>query len=1783
MSASATSVEASRLMPPPPPPAAAATTTTTTTTTTYTSTAGRGGGQRTGGSTAPSHYHHYAGRGPGRGPGRPPISSSTSRSGRTTGQRGPGRPPTKKRKGPGRPPNSERQQQGGGSGGRHSEIRRGPGRPPGKRKKLPLSSSGSVASKSSHSQGTNTTEPSKKRKYVKKKPITAIEVDPTQEEDSDNEEDDELEDMDFAVESPARKSGYDTDPETALDFAEGKVSTVHWDPSEIEKVGWKVRLLLNGTTIQDGRIIQYDPYSHKHKIQLDTNIDTDTFEYLGAMKNRKPNAKPPKSTWIRLRQNDAQVATELVWAHVKGYAWWPAMKMELSSPTTSAQTNPRSGYVFVHFIGAPEVATLRDSPDCVRHFSQLVKDSIIEKSKKKRNAKAIALAQLEELMLQHYKNKAARHLARKAFGMSDPVHKYVGKRIKLFSADISYPDGATVVGAVRQYSVFQKKWLVSFEIAHKVKHKVSAAWVNLQSKDCSLTLLQNDSDKPRRKSDEVIPTDTDLVPFLYGFDFSLTQKPAHAASKKKGQDQNEATDLSTNDKNKDEVELQLIEDARLAEMLKERCRGCVDNWSGDHTLTCVDCKGFYHLGCIDPPVSYEVFQRMPKDEKGNAINWKCPKCTLCLGCYQKDIVFGAQPVPVPPTLSLPPGQTLNLCSSCVKAYDDEKYCPNCAHSWDDVKYQKILDQLEDDGVGPPEVLQTSKAGGGDDDDESASGASEPQISVRKGIPPGTPFANGKLMNGARIDTAWYHAENNIWGYTEGDMLVCDSCDLWIHAGCGGLTQEEYEHTSEGEHPIYSKEFLCRICCRKRCIEIIEKLRREDTMMLFAVPVTEKVAPNYRDVIKQPMDLQTMLTNAKRKEYLNYAWVRDDFALMVLNALTFNRYYTKFWMEAKRFYEECVKVVFSPKMLGKAAPPGKYDELVQANFKAAEAAHQMEVERIQQDDTTEKKDLVAGALVAKVTLPTLRDKPPDESSCLPFQTVKIKPVDSYYCAWMDCCFTCGSSGAADTMIFCVDCGEAFHSFCANVPIHSMDVFSVAGWRCPNCKVCEISGDVPADELRMLFCEMCDRAFSLDLLDPPLRQAPSGLWICGQCVDCKVCKNKSEPARPGAGSDCATSSISLKYWSRDPEKCYRCGGCDGIPGGMIVGEKLDCQVCRKVLRKDDGDFVRCGDCRSCVHVNCDRRADDYQKQLRTEELLGARAMKNQKVKAKYKCPACAGVKVLTKLDYETMDNSNSTEMHAQAWQTIQQGGLQGDNYSPVELHGKLLNQLDWQTREMWRDDYVDVVNEGIRYYAIAKANFGDPRTMVQSIVNGNMDLPLWLAQRAGRFLVLAKNNKWNSEGFSPKGIESCVFAAKLAAAFLAVACHGLNRDMKNTLLTYDRVECLLKAPLDQGVFEIPMDKARLHSSNNTSDIVQADMSRLAAPLCGWGKHVDPTNFDHAWRDPRKCCLCHLCGDDDAGFPEADDEASSGNTTTNENPMETTSSTRFTRLGRLLPMWEGLWVHASCALWSSEVWESPRGGLINAMDKASSRGARLKCFGCGRPGATVGCNKTNCSFNFHFPCAKACGAIFTSKQQMYCVNHFTQAKAAGIITRESYEAMKTLIVAPVAALDKLKAPPGTETHGESKDFCMRIGSLIVHSLGRIVQDVDGFHVEDYIYPEGYVATRIFWSMTTPRTRTVYILKIERNTNSDGTVGPLFTITPGDAPSSKIRGRFASQVYKTLVDRVRKVNAAYFSQGELFSKLPMIRKTRKKYFALNGPQVRSKQQNVTQHRVQLYLSASA
>ena len=962
--------------------------------------------------------------------------------------------------------------------------------------------------------------------------------DPVDEEEDDNggndDNDEDDDDDDDEMEPP-------TDPETALEVHGSHLTTIHWDPNGPagQKIGRRIRIADDKQADwKEGRIINYDPCTHKHKIQYTS--EPRSVDHVDS-KN---------CAWLYLRMEDGvQIATQLVWAHVKGYAWWPAMVMESDVHT------PREGFVSVEFFGSLEVATLRDSPDCLRPFEQGKVDPVIAKNKKKRNASAVALAVEEEQEIQRIRNAAAKRYAKCAWAMTQamPHGHWIGKRVQIFRSDINYPYGDTVSGRVRQYSSSQKKWLVSYDYSEKSRKKYDASWVNLQDKSLKIRVL----DKPPKSKEEL--TDEDLIPFMFGFQEPIepqiedksNEGGTGGGGKRKGGPKQEEPEEDT--------------DTHFAKMMKERCKGCVEYWrKGDTKVTCSVCQGSTHLGCANPPVTPEEYKRMTKSKEP----YVCSKCTPCRGCYQTDICCGSHPQSIPKALSFPDGDALTLCTMCVKAYDEGQYCPNCAHSWDDDHFQRVQRQIRWQQHHRPKKRGRKRKLAPD----------EPNPDVPSFTIPATVSNEDTFPNYAKVNPTWYYPETAQWGYSEVDMLTCDSCKLWVHAGCAGVDEDEYDQTSSGDHPIYSKEFLCRVCCRKRCLDMICKLQEEDSMLLFAEPVSEKVAPNYLDIIKEPMDLQTMLVRSEREEYENHAWVREMFELMVLNALNFNRYHTTFWNEAKRYHQVCMDTVF--KTIGKAAPPSKYYKKILDNYKKAEQAKQMEEDRIQQDSSVEKKDLVAGAKVATIELPALLDKPPDQASCITFKEVKLKSTDAYFNAWMDCCFTCGSTGASDTMLFCVDCGEAFHSFCVNAPIHSMDAASAAGWRCPNCKICEISGETPQDELKMLFCEMCDRAFSLDLLDPPLPSAPPGLWVCGQCVDCHKCHNKLEP-----------KGASLTYWSRDPHLCYRCGGCDGLVDQYKKGRK--CPVCSVVWRDEDTDLAQCVDCDAKVHARCDSRASLYLK--------------------------------------------------------------------------------------------------------------------------------------------------------------------------------------------------------------------------------------------------------------------------------------------------------------------------------------------------------------------------------------------------------------------------------------------------------------------------------------------------------------------------------------------------------------------------------------------------------------
>ena len=113
----------------------------------------------------------------------------------------------------------------------------------------------------------------------------------------------------------------------------------------------------------------------------------------------------------------------------------------------------------------------------------------------------------------------------------------------------------------------------------------------------------------------------------------------------------------------------------------------------------------------------------------------------------------------------------------------------------------------------------------------------------------------------------------------------------------------------------------------------------------------------------------------------------------------------------------------------------------------------EKERLKVQEGDEKKDLLAGTVKRVEVLPL---KPSvDVESCIIRSSIALGEGNGAAC-FLDACYVCGSSGVTDAMLFCVDCGEAFHNFCVGAPVSSMDGAAAASWRCSNCKVCELTG-------------------------------------------------------------------------------------------------------------------------------------------------------------------------------------------------------------------------------------------------------------------------------------------------------------------------------------------------------------------------------------------------------------------------------------------------------------------------------------------------------------------------------------------------------------------------------------------------------------------------------------------------------------------------------------------------------------------------------------------------------
>ncbi|KAI8802926.1 hypothetical protein BJ742DRAFT_872918 [Cladochytrium replicatum] len=85
--------------------------------------------------------------------------------------------------------------------------------------------------------------------------------------------------------------------------------------------------------------------------------------------------------------------------------------------------------------------------------------------------------------------------------------------------------------------------------------------------------------------------------------------------------------------------------------------------------------------------------------------------------------------------------------------------------------------------------------------------------------------------------------------------------------------------------------------------VLEEIKSLDKQMLFAVPVTEDIAPDYFKTIKEPMDFATMTSKLNLWRYNSVDEFEYDVSLIWTNAMAYNEKSTVYYRQAQRFKQQ----------------------------------------------------------------------------------------------------------------------------------------------------------------------------------------------------------------------------------------------------------------------------------------------------------------------------------------------------------------------------------------------------------------------------------------------------------------------------------------------------------------------------------------------------------------------------------------------------------------------------------------------------------------------------------------------------------------------------------------------------------------------------------------------------------------------------------------------------------------------------------------------------------------
>jgi hypothetical protein len=265
---------------------------------------------------------------------------------------------------------------------------------------------------------------------------------------------------------------------------------------------------------------------------------------------------------------------------------------------------------------------------------------------------------------------------------------------------------------------------------------------------------------------------------------------------------------------------------------------------------------------------------------------------------------------------------------------------------------------------------------------------------------------------------------------------------------------------------------------------------------------------------------------------------------------------------------------------------------------------------------------------------------------------------------------------------------------------------------------------------------------------------------------------------------------------------------------------------------------------------------------------------------------------------------------------------------------------------------------------------------------------------------------------------------------------------------------------------------------------------------GKFSNFCNFEYLRAQPAPARRCVFC--------ELDDES-------NDN------------CGRLLFVSPSYWIHAHCAIWSSDVFETNPGELSN-IEKAMETARLSLCNVCHKPGATIICCSKECGLSLHFGCARKSQFTFMPDCSTFCSEHKPKSVASA-----AQKALNRARICRKLILNNSVLP-------DEELYC-RVGSLTVFNFGSVSPEYPSLNRNGVIAPLNFSSCRIWWSYKNPGFRTAYecsvvlprIYEGEENDSDFNSRDPEFVIIAFDDPENPIRTDSASDSWNGLVKRLK------------------------------------------------------